>query len=96
MAATLDGLRGFLTLPKDKREDQVLDLCLAAAISKAKAAGIPDYPDNAQYDLFLYALAAMYYDKRGMGQMALEADAQRMINSFVLELRYAGNGYGKQ
>lgn len=41
-------------------------------------------------------MAAMYYDKRGMGQMGLEADVQRMIDSFVLELRYAGEDYGKQ
>lgn len=96
MAVTLEGLRGFLALPEAGQEDQTLDLCLNAAKSKTKAAGIPDFADNAQYDFFLYALAAMYYDKRGMGQMAMEADAQRMINSFVLELRYAEDGYGEQ
>lgn len=96
MAATTDGLRGFLALPEAKQEDQILELCLATAMGKARAAGIPEYPDNAQYDFFLYVLAAMYYDKRGMGQMALEADVQRMINSFVLELRYAEGGNGKQ
>ena len=86
---TLEGLRDFLALPEAEREDRVLDQCLAAARSKARTAGVPDLHDNAQYDLFLYALAAMYYDNRGMGQIGAEDAAQRMINSFVLELRYA-------
>ena len=96
MAVTLETLRDFLELPEDGREDRTLSLCLAAAESKARAAGIPDFANNAQYDLFLCALAAMYYDQRGMGQMALEEDVQRMINSFVLELRYAENDDGKK
>ena len=64
---------------------------LDAARSKARAAGIPDYEHNAQYDLFILALAAMYYDNRGMGTpLADPAKAQRMIDTFVLELRHAG------
>jgi len=64
---------------------------LDAARSKARAAGIPDYQNNAQYDLFILALSAMYYDNRGMGTpLADPAKAQRMIDSFVLELRHAG------
>lgn len=62
-----------------------------AAKSKARAAGVPDYQNNAQYDLFILSLAAMYYDNRGMGTpLADPVKAQRMIDSFVLELRHAG------
>ena len=63
---------------------------LKAAKSKARAAGVPALTNNAQYDLFIMALAAMYYDNRGMAfqDPADAANAERMVNSFVLELRY--------
>lgn len=86
MAATAQGLRSYLRLP----EEESVDIYLNAARSKARAAGIPDYKNNAQYNLFLYALAAMYYDCRGTDLSAVDANAQRMVNSFVLELRGAG------
>lgn len=68
-----------------------VDVYLQAAKSKARTAGIPVFESNAQYDLFILALAAMYYDNRGMvfQNPADAANAQRMIDSFVLELRYA-------
>jgi hypothetical protein len=67
-----------------------VDAYLQAAKSKAKAAGIPVFENNAQYDLFILALAAMYYDNRAMTfqNPADAANAQKMIDSFVLELRY--------
>lgn len=67
-----------------------VDTYLNAAKSKAKAAGVPVFENNAQYDLFILALAALYYDNRGMTfqNPADAANAQRMIDSFVLELRY--------
>lgn len=67
-----------------------VDAYLHAAKSKARAAGIPVFANNAQYDLFILALAAMYYDNRGMTfqNPADAVSADRMINSFVLELRY--------
>jgi hypothetical protein len=67
-----------------------VDTYLNAAKSKARAAGIPAFESNAQYDLFIMALAAMYYDNRGMTfqNPADAANAERMVNSFVLELRY--------
>lgn len=67
-----------------------VDAYLNAAKSKARAAGIPAFESNAQYDLFILALAAMLYDNRGMTfqNPADAANAQRMIDSFVLELRY--------
>lgn len=71
-----------------------VNVYLQAAKSKARAAGIRGYTNNAQYDLFITALAAMYYDNRGMTfqDPADAANAQRMIDSFVLELRYAEDG----
>jgi len=67
-----------------------VDVYLQAAKSKARAAGIREYTNNAQYDLFIMALAGMYYDNRAMTfqNPADAANAQRMIDSFVLELRY--------
>lgn len=87
MAVTVDGLRAYLRLPADNTEE--LSLYLDAAAAKAKAAGIRSYRHNAQYDLFLYALAAMYYDSRGV-DVQDQPNMQSIINSFVLELRYSG------
>lgn len=93
MAVTEQDLKTYLRLPPDSTED--LAPYLSAARSKARAAGIPDFSHNAQYDLFLKSLAAFYYDNRGFTfggsyQATAEENARRMINAFVLELRYAG------
>lgn len=91
---TITALREYLNLPPDA-EDSVAELCLNAAKSKARTAGIPDYQNNAEYDLFLCALAACWYDNRGMRYIAsgstatAEEAVQKMINSFVLGLRHA-------
>lgn len=92
MAVTQIGLCDYLGLPADNADS--LSLYLDAAKSKARTAGIPDFQHNAQYDLMIYALAAMYYDNRGMAfsgsyQATAEANARKLINSFVLELRHA-------
>lgn len=90
-------LASYLTLMPDATQDastlKVLNMCLDAAKQKSKAAGIPEYEDNDQYDLFILALSAMYYDNRGFTfggsyQATAEANARKMINAFVLELRY--------
>lgn len=93
MAVTVDNLADYVGSPPDNAED--LAIHLRAAKSKARAAGIPDYEHNAQYDEFILALAAMYYENRGMAfsgsyQATAEENARKMINSYVLELRYAG------
>lgn len=90
----IDGLRKYLRLPEYPDED--LGLYLDAAATKARAAGIPDYKHNAQYDLFLYAVAAVYYDCRGTDLSSVDSNVQRMINSFVLELRRAGEDPGEE
>lgn len=89
MAVTIKAFQEYLRLPPDDTED--LTGYLSAAQSKARAAGIPVFNNNAQYDLFIKALAGMYYDNRGMAldDPRNEQVAQNMINSFVLELRYA-------
>lgn len=92
MAVDTTALAAYLRLPPDDTTN--LEPFLAAARSKARAAGIPDFSNNAQYDLFLLALAANYYDNRGMVyagsyQATAEENARRICNSFVLELRYA-------
>ena len=93
MAVTTSDLSEYLRLPPDTTEE--LSRYLAAAKSKARAAGIADYSNNAQYDLFLLALASMYYEFRAMSfegtnQVSTEQAAWNLINSFVLELRYSG------
>jgi len=92
MAVTDNDLRDYLRLLPDSAEK--ISGYLAAAKSKARAAGIPDYKSNAQYDLFIMNLAAMYYDHRGLAfsgsyQATAEDNATKMVNGFVLELRYA-------
>lgn len=89
---TAQQLKDYLRLPPDNEEQ--LDLYLQAAIAKADAAGIPQYTNNSHYDLFLLALAAMYYDNRGMGKADELIDG--IVNSFVLELRYAEDNDGKE
>ena len=67
---------------------------LSAAKSEARAAGVPDFRHNAQYDLFVMALAAWYYDNRGFQvsgtyQATALDTKKRMVDAFVLQLRYA-------
>mgnify|MGYP001341906278 CR=1 FL=1 len=92
MAVTEERLREYLRLPPDSSEN--VSGYLAAAQSKARSAGIPSFRCNAQYDLFILSLAAMYYENRSMAfsgtyQATTEENARKLINSFVLELRYA-------
>jgi len=94
MAVTIEKVREYLGMPPDA-PDAVAQMCLDAAKSKARAAGIPDYQNNAQYDLFLCSMASCWYDNRGMvfagnTNVSAQENAQKMINAFVLELRYAG------
>ncbi len=86
-------LKDYIGMPPDAA-DTIAELCLNAAKSKARAADIPDFQNNAHYDLFLCALASCWYDNRGMtfagnGNVSAQENAQKLINSFVLELRYA-------
>ena len=93
MAVTTATFKEYLRPPPDS--DENLEGYINAAKSKARAAGIPDFKKNAQYDLFICALAAMYYENRGMTfsgsyQATAEANARKLVNAFVLELRYSG------
>ena len=99
MAVTDEHFKAYLRLPPDSTED--VSGYLAAAKSKARAAGVPDYDNNAQYDMFLLSLAGMYYDNRGMTysgtyQATARENADRLINSFVLSLRGAGEDAGAE
>lgn len=99
MAVTEADLREYLRLPPDSPES--LTGYLSAAQSKARAAGIPEFRHNGQYDLFLLSLAAMYYENRGMAfsgsyQATAEENARKLVNSFVLELRYAAEDWGAE
>lgn len=82
MAVSVNGLKTYLRLPSDSTED--LTVFLSAAKASAAAAGIPDYSDNALYDIFLYGLASIFYDYR---EMDASPDVMRFINAFALQLR---------
>jgi len=89
MAVTAEALAAYIGLSPDDTTD--LTVYLKAAQSKARGAGIPAFKNNAHYDLFIMALAAMYYDNRGLAysgsyQATAEENARKMINSFVLDL----------
>ena len=88
MAVNVDRFAEYLrTVATDP---ETLQMYIDAAKDKAQSAGVGEFKNNAHYDLFIYALAAMYYDNRGMSfTTAEEESARRIINSFVLELRYA-------
>ena len=93
MAVSVSEFANYIVAAPDDKKG--LQIYLNTAKSKARAAGIPNYKNNAQYDMFIYALAAMYYDNRGFTfggtyQQAVEENARKMINSFVLELRHSG------
>ena len=92
MAVADKDLAKYLRLPPDDGES--VAPYLAAAKSSARTAGVPDFKNNAQYDMFILSLAAMYYENRGMAfsgsyQATAEANATRMCNAFILELRHA-------
>lgn len=94
---TIEQFRGYLRNPPD--DDQDLEMYLNAAKQSAKDAEIPEYENNAKYDLFICALAAYYYENRGLTfsgsyQATAEANARKLVNSFVLELRYGGGADG--
>ncbi len=90
---TVESLRTYLNPPPDIADDQ-LTMWLNAAKSDARSAGVPEFQNNAQYDLFICSLAGWYYDNRGMQvsgtyqATALET-MQKIKNSFVLQLRHA-------
>lgn len=93
---TIEQLRDYVgALPETT--SGVLQMCLDAAKTKARNAGIPDFKHNAQYDLFLCALAGFWYDNRsfsfigagGRSTAGAEENSRKLINAFVLELRHA-------
>lgn len=93
MAVSIEGFKDYLHPPEDIADKQ-LEVWLAAAKSEARTAGVKEFKNNAQYDLFIYALAAWYFDNRGMQvsgtyqATALETK-QKIENTFVLALRHA-------
>lgn len=94
MAVNVSDLAVYLRLPPD-RPEQNLRRYLEAAKSKARAAGVPDYSTNALYDMYILSLASLYYENRSMAfsgsyQATAEENARKLTNSFILELRYAG------
>lgn len=95
MAVTEADLAGYLREAPDSTEN--LSFYLSAARDKARAAGVPEFQNNAYYDLMILTLAAMYYENRGAAfsgsyQATAEENARKIINGFVLELRHAKDG----
>lgn len=92
---TEEDLREYLRLPPDC-SDKTLDLCIEAAKAQTQAAGIPELKNNAQYDLYMLALAACHYDNRGLQYQGVGRSASveaeniiKMMNLFTLQLRYS-------
>lgn len=91
---TVSWFRDYLN-PAPDITDKQLEFWLAAAKSEARAAGVPEYKNNAEYDLFICSLGAWYYDNRGMQvsgtyQATARDTMQKIKDSFVLQLRHAG------
>ncbi len=87
MAITATDLAAHLRLNPDSTDD--VAVYLAAAQSKARTAGIRPFASNAQYDMFILQLASYLFDNRAFTNRDTADGAQQIINSFVLELRYA-------
>lgn len=95
MAVTTQSLHEYLGNPPDSSED--LTMYINAAKAKAKAAGVPDFKNNAHYDMFIHELAAHFYENRGLSvsgsyQATAEETTRKITNAYVLELRYAKDG----
>lgn len=94
MAATVDKLRTYLRLPEEA--DGELAAYLEAAIAYCSNAGVPPRAADPLYDLLILKLAAQEYDNRGLGfagsdNRTSEETRQRMLNSFMLNLRYVAD-----
>ena len=90
---TVASFREYLN-PAPDTSDTQMEMWLNAAKSEARTAGIKEFKSNAQYDLFIYALGAWYYDNRGMQvsgtyQATALDTKKRITDSYVLQLRYA-------
>lgn len=95
MAATFEGFMKYLRpMPDADKED--IKICFEAALADIHGAGVPEYKNNRLYDIFVYALAGHYYDNRNLQPIgASTEETQKMINSFVLKLRFAKDGQGQ-
>ncbi|MGI6156587.1 MAG: head-tail connector protein [Enterococcus lemanii] len=90
--ADIQTLSKYLGLMPDE-DTTIAGLALNAAKAKAKAAGVCERKNDPYYDLFIYALAGAWYDNRNISTPGLATQAgaeamQRLVNQFVLELRY--------
>ncbi len=82
------------TAAQPESDDPELKAYLDAAVALCTNAGVAYRENDPLYDLLILKLAAQEYDNRAMGNMAGEPDKaeearQRMLNAFVLNLRYA-------
>jgi uncharacterized phage protein (predicted DNA packaging) len=89
---SINGFKKYARLMPDE-DTETAELCLAAAKQHAHDAGIPDSLDtdgDAKYALYIYALAAHYYDNRAMmpssQAYAVDEYTQRMMTKFRVEL----------
>lgn len=92
MAVTKEMLANYLRLPPDNLEE--LEIYIDAAVDYSAAADVEEPENNKNlYHLLILALAANFYENRGLaveGTYAgtAEATRQSMLNSFILNLRY--------
>lgn len=88
------GYAGISQTPGDDSLNQELTAYLNAAVAFCANAGVPWRDADPLYDLLILKLAAQEYDNRGLGfagsdTRSSEETRQRMLNSFMLNLRYA-------
>lgn len=91
---SVEEFRGYLVAGED--EDPMIKLCYDAAVQSAKDAGIPDYlftADDKKLTLYVYALAAHYYDNRGFMAVGAQDDyTKRMMTKMCFELKHRTEG----
>lgn len=89
-----DQVRRRNLIPEEVDEDDIT-WCILAAQSKLRAAGVPEFQRNPQYDMVLADLAGFYHYQRALAvtdDAPAEETMRRMLNAAVLELRYATDG----
>jgi hypothetical protein len=92
MAVSLTAFLAYARLEPDDT-DQMAVLCLDAAMRHAEdvTGRVPKTEDDAKLELYVYAIAAHYYDARSF---AADSFSRALANQMRLELKYNRGAVG--
>lgn len=89
MAVTADGMKAYGYATDATWQESVAKLCLEAAQSYLKKAGLPEtLGDDPLYELACYMLATDWYDNREVQVIGtVKSSLMHGLNSIILQLR---------